>query len=91
LIREELAVDSAEASQKLSKAFLDVIVYTEKLETASRLLALADACIGQIRSRMRALGIAIHLPPGPSDTIAVFDTIAAFDASGPPVPGALVS
>ena len=37
-------------------------MHNERVETTARLLALADTCVGQIRARMRAHGIPIHLP-----------------------------
>lgn len=36
-------------------------MYTERVESTGRLLALADVCVGKIRARMRAFGIPIHL------------------------------
>ena len=56
-LHEKLAAKSTEATQKLSQAILDIVVYTEQVENTTRLLSLADSCIGQIRSRMRAHGI----------------------------------
>jgi hypothetical protein len=56
-LREALAVASTETNRKLADAVLDVLLYTEKLENISRLLALADTCISQIRSRMCANSI----------------------------------
>jgi len=47
-------------------------MYTEKVENTSRLLALADSCVGQIRSRIRAHGIPIHLSVA-SNTVTVSD------------------
>lgn len=69
-LRKNLAAESAEANKKLSDALLDVVLYTEKLESLGRLLALADSCIGQIRSRMRASSIPIH-PPSLSPNAAM--------------------
>ena len=66
-IRDELALESADATRKLSEAVLAVILYTEATENTSRLLMLADSCVGQIWSRMRAHGIPIHAPPASSD------------------------
>lgn len=69
LLCEKVAAESAEANQKLSAAILDIVLYTERMESSSRLLALADSCVGQIRSRMRAHGIPILPPSMPSDAI----------------------
>ena len=80
-MRETLAAQSTEASKRLSDAVLDVVLYSEKVESTARLLTLADSCIGQIRARMRALGISIHLPSAP-DTITLSDS-----GSMPIIPG----
>lgn len=79
-LREKLAAESTEASQRLSQTLLDVVVYAEQVENTGRLLALADSCIGQIRSRMRVHGIPIHVPSAPSD-------ITVPDVNGPAVQG----
>ena len=79
-LRERLATESTEASQKLSQALLDIVLYAERVDSASRLLSLADSCIGQIRSRMRAHGIPIHAPSTPSNAILPPDCIVP---SGP--------
>ena len=63
-LREMLATESTETGRKLSEALLDVVLYIEKVESTSRLLALADSCIGQIQPRMCAQGIPIS-PPSP--------------------------
>jgi hypothetical protein len=68
-IRGQLALDSADANRKLSEAVLAVITYTENVENTTRLLTLADSCIGQIRARMRAYGIPIHPPSAPNNAI----------------------
>ena len=78
---ETLAAQSTEASQRLSDAVLDVILYLEKVESTAHLLTLADSCISQIRARMHALGISIHLPLAP-DTIMLSDS-----GSMPIIPG----
>ena len=72
-MRETLAAQSTEASKKLSDAVLDVVLYSEKVESTARLLRLADSCIGQIWAWMRALGISIH-PPSTPDTITLSDS-----------------
>jgi hypothetical protein len=68
-IRDELALDSADTNRKLSEAVLAVITYTEKVENTTRLLALADSCVGQIRARMRAHGVPIHPPSVPANPV----------------------
>jgi len=73
---EQLAVESMEVNHKFSEAVLAVIMYTEKVENASHLLALVDSCIGQIRSRMHAHRIPINLPSLPSNTVTVSDVNA---------------
>ena len=80
-MRKTLAAQSTEASKRLSDAVLDVVLYSEKVESTACLLTLADSCIGQIRARMRALGISIHLPSAP-DTITLSDS-----GSMPIIPG----
>lgn len=80
-LREKLAAESTEASQKLSQALLDIVLLAERVDNAGRLLSLADSCIGQIQSRMRAHGIPIHIPPTPSSTVIVSDV------NGPTVQG----
>jgi hypothetical protein len=65
-LRDKLAAESTEASQKLSQALLDIVVYAERVDSAGRMLSLADSCIGQIRSRMRTNGIPIQIPSVPS-------------------------
>ena len=70
-LRERLVVDSSEASKKLSEAVLHAALCAEEVESANRQLALADMCIGQIRSLMRAHGHPIHLPSTRSDTVTV--------------------
>lgn len=74
LLRETVAAESTEANKKLSEALLEVMLYSEKVDSTSRLLALADSCIGQIRSRMRAHGISIHLPPMLPDAATLSDS-----------------
>lgn len=61
-IREQLVSESTDVNRKLSEAVLAVIMYTEKVETTTRQLVLADTCVGKIRARMRAYGVPIHLP-----------------------------
>ncbi|KAF9777994.1 hypothetical protein BJ322DRAFT_1114537 [Thelephora terrestris] len=78
-LREKLATESTEASQKLSQAILDIVAYSEQVENMHRLLSLADSCVGQIRSRMHAHGIPIDLPSVTSSAIAPSDAIAAPD------------
>ena len=46
-----------EAQKKLSEALLDVVLYSERVESTNRLLVLTDTLISQIRVRMRLLGI----------------------------------
>lgn len=65
-LREQLAIECMEANKALSQAILDVISYSEKVESGNRVLALADCCIGRIRSRMRGHGIPIHAPSNSS-------------------------
>jgi len=43
-----LALDSAEASKKLSEAILQAALCVEKVKNADRQLALADLCVGRI-------------------------------------------
>jgi hypothetical protein len=81
-IREQLASESTEANRRLSEASLAVIMYTEKVETATRQLALADSCIGKIRARMRAHGIPIHLPSTSANEVTSMP-----DANGEAVQG----
>lgn len=69
VIRDQLVSESADANRRLSEAVLAVVTHKEKIESASRLLALADACIGQIRARMRVHGIPIYLPSMSSDVV----------------------
>lgn len=85
LLREQLATESTEANRKLSDAVLAVIMYTEMVENTGRLLALADSCVGQIRSRMRAHGVPIHPPSSPSNTVMASDVNAAsIEGESPP-------
>lgn len=85
-LREQLAVESTEANHKLSEAVLATVMYTEKVENTSRLLALADSCVGQIRSRMRAHGIPIHPPAA-----AASNTIMTSDMDGVAIQGQSLS
>ena len=80
-MHETLAAQSTEASKRLSNAVLDVVLYSEKVESTACLLMLADSCISQIRARMCVLGISIHLPSAP-DTIMLSDL-----GSMPIIPG----
>lgn len=68
---EKLVIESTEASQSLSQALLDIVVYAEWVDNVGHLLSLADSCIGQIRSWMRAHGIPIHIPSTPSNAVIV--------------------
>ena len=68
-IRDQLVLESANANHKLSEAVLAVITHTERVESTSRLLALADSCVGQIRAQMRAHGIPINPPSTSSSTV----------------------
>ena len=81
-LREQLAAESTEASRKLSNAVLDVVLYTEKLENVGRLLALADSCIGQIRSRMRANSIPIRPPTASPNVTTPSDSVEKPTVSG---------
>ena len=80
-MRKTLAAQSTEASKRLSDAVLDVVLYSEKVESMAHLLMSADSCIGQILARMCALRISIHLPLAP-DTITLSDS-----GSMPIIPG----
>ena len=62
LIRDQLVVESADASRKLTEATLAVTMCTERVESTNRLLALAETCVGKIRARMRTHGIPVRLP-----------------------------
>ena len=64
-LRETLALETTNANKKLSNVVLDVMLCTERLDNLSRLLALANSCIGQIRSQMHANSIPI---PPPADS-----------------------
>ena len=55
-------MECAEANKALSRAILEAVMYAEKVESTSRVLALADCSVGRIRSRMRAYGIPIQCP-----------------------------
>lgn len=88
LLRERLAADSTEASKKLSAAVLDAIMYAEQVENTNRLVALADSCVGQIRSRMRACGIPIQPSSTPLHPPSMlFDAITTPDVNGLAVQG----
>lgn len=78
LLREQLAEESTEANHKLTEAVLAMVMYTEKVENAGRLLVLADSCVGRIRSRMRARGIPIYPPPAASNAVTVSDVNRVF-------------
>jgi hypothetical protein len=82
-LREVAAAESTEADRRLSELVLELKLCTERVENATRLLALADSCVGKIRSRMRAHSLPIH-PPSISPT-----PITASDVNGPPVQGAV--
>lgn len=84
-IRDQLASESADANRELSQAVVAVIMYTEKVESTSRLLALADSCVGKVRARMRVHGIPIHPPSTPSNTVT-----SAPDVNGEVVQGQLL-
>lgn len=73
LLREKLATESTEANQKLTTAIMDAVLYAEEVENSRRLLALADTCVGRIRSRMRAHRIPIHPPWTSSDITPMSD------------------
>ena len=85
-LRETLAAELTEAGKKLSEALLDVLLYTENVESTSRLLALADSCISQIRSRMRAQGIPIPPPPPSLNTATPSNSV-----NGPVISGEFIS
>ena len=82
LLRETLATESTEVNRKLSDALLDVVLYSEKVESMSRLLALADSCVGHIRARMRALGISIQPPSMSPNNITLSDSVSGRVISG---------
>ena len=95
-LRERLAAESTEASQRLSQALLDIVLYAERVDSSGRLLSLADSCIGQIRSRMRAHGIPIHAPSTPPNFITPSVSIVPSDPvtlpdDGPAVQGVLLT
>ena len=79
---EFLATKSMEAQKKLSKALLDVVLYSERVESTNRLLVLMDTLIGQIQVRMHLLGIPIDSPPTSPDTGAPSDSVNGPVASG---------
>ena len=83
--REFLAAASTEAKRKLSEALLDVALYSEKVESSGRLLVLADILVGQIRARMRLLGIPINSPPTTPDIIAPSDSVNGPVTLGMPI------
>ena len=91
LLCESLAAESTEASRKLSNAVLDVVLYMERLESVGCLLALADTCIGQIRSRMRANSISIHLPSISPSATTLSDSVNGPLVNRPIVSGKLIS
>ena len=68
-IREQAALESADANCKLSEAFLAVVMHNKRVETTACLLALANTCVGQIRAQMHAHGIPIHLPSMSSNEV----------------------
>ena len=82
LLCETLATEFTEVNRKLSDALLDVVLYSEKVESMSRLLALADSCIGHIWARMRALGISIQSPFTSPNTITPSDSVSGRVISG---------
>lgn len=84
-LRESLATESTEAHRKLADAVLDVLLYSEKVENMGRLLALADACIGQIRYRMHTHRIPID-PPSTSLSTATVSNLV----NGPVVSGKFI-
>ena len=71
-----------EAQKKLSEALLDVVLYSERVESTNCLLVLTDTLIGQIQVRMRLLGIPIDSPPTSPDTGAPSDSVNGPVASG---------
>ena len=89
-LREMLALETIDANKKLSNAVLDVMLCTERLDNLGCLLALANSCIGQIRSRMCANSIPIPPPadsPGtatPSDSVGDSGTAGEFRFSERP-------
>lgn len=83
-LRETLATESTEASQKLSQAILDIVAYSEQVENTGRLLSLADSCIGQIRSRMHAHGIPINIPSTTSNAITPLNAVTVPDTTTMP-------
>jgi hypothetical protein len=50
-------------------------MYTEKVESTSRLLTLADTCVGKIRARMRAHGIPIRHSSTTSNAVTLIPDI----------------
>ncbi|KAF9781497.1 hypothetical protein BJ322DRAFT_1022911 [Thelephora terrestris] len=71
----------------LMQGYCANILYTEKVENSTRLLALADSCIGQIRSQMRTHGIPIHLPSSCPNPVTITDPDTVSDASAAAIPG----
>ena len=82
LLRETLATESTEVNRKLPDALLNVVLYSEKVESMSRLLTLADSCIGHIRARMCALRISIQSPSTSPNTITPSDSVSRCVISG---------
>lgn len=81
-IRDQLALESASASRGFTEAVIALAMYTEKVETTTRQLALADACIGKIRARMRTHGLPIDLPHASSN-----EATSASDVNGRAIQG----
>ena len=81
-IRDQLALESVGANRRLTEAVISIAMYMEKVETATRQLALADACVGKIRARMRAHGLPIDMPRASYN-----EAVSASDVNGITVQG----
>ena len=81
-IRDQFAIESADANRKLSEAVLAVMMHSKRVESTNRLLALADTCIGQIRARMHVYGIHIDSPSTSSNVVTLVPDINKEAAQG---------
>ena len=84
LIQDHLALESVSTNHRLTEAVIAIAMYTEKVETVTHQLALANACVGKIRARMCAHGLPIELPRAPHN-----EAVSAPNVNGTAVQGQL--
>ena len=77
-----LALEITDTNKKLLNVVLDIMLCIERLDNFGHLLALANSCISQIRSWMRANSIPIPLPADSPGAATLSDSVGDTGTAG---------